>query len=194
VAREKCELLPDTQQRPNHDRPADLQVYVASPDACEGAGTDGGAAPRDVTVALYLTETPERSPVLLASALAAGHAATLAVSRKIPAFLSREADIQMLLRINDDAPWERSYQLRPFAVDIFDATELARPPFFSSPRGNAASTPPQESARVSSWPSGPSALRCRPLTRARSGKAIVSLLLQLPESTGNSSVELFISS
>jgi hypothetical protein len=91
VAREKCELLPDTRRRPKHDRPADL--YVASPDACQGAGTDWVAAPRDVTVALCLTETPKRSPVLLASALAAGHAASLAASRKIPAFLNREADI-----------------------------------------------------------------------------------------------------
>jgi hypothetical protein len=46
--REKCEHFPDTQGRPNHDRPVDL--YVASPDACEGAGTDWVAAALDVTV------------------------------------------------------------------------------------------------------------------------------------------------
>jgi hypothetical protein len=43
---EKGGLLPDTQGR--HDRPADL--YVASPDACEGDGTDWVGAAFDVTV------------------------------------------------------------------------------------------------------------------------------------------------
>jgi hypothetical protein len=36
--RDKCGLLPDTQGRPNHDRPADHPV--TSRDACEGAGID----------------------------------------------------------------------------------------------------------------------------------------------------------
>jgi hypothetical protein len=44
---EKGGLLPDTQGRPNHDRPADL--YVASPDVFEGGGTDWVAAAFDVT-------------------------------------------------------------------------------------------------------------------------------------------------
>jgi hypothetical protein len=57
--REKCGLFPDTQGMPNHDRPADL--YVASPDACEGAGTDWLAAAIDVTVVSWFTETRERS-------------------------------------------------------------------------------------------------------------------------------------
>jgi hypothetical protein len=74
--REKCGLFPDTRGRPNHDRPADL--YVASPDAREGAGTAWVAAAFNVTVVSCFTETRERSPVLHASARAAGHAATLA--------------------------------------------------------------------------------------------------------------------
>jgi hypothetical protein len=61
----------------------------------------------------------ERSPLRLASARAAGHAATLSESRKTPAFLNREADIHEWLKTNDDAPWERSFQFRPVAVDVF---------------------------------------------------------------------------
>jgi hypothetical protein len=53
--------------------------------------------------------------------LQAGHAASLAESRKTSAFLNREADIHELLRMNDDAPWERSFQFRFFAVDVFGA-------------------------------------------------------------------------
>jgi hypothetical protein len=34
---------------------------------------------------------------------------------------NRAADIHELLRMNDDAPWERSFQFRPFAVDVFGA-------------------------------------------------------------------------
>jgi hypothetical protein len=79
------------------------------------------AAAFDVTVVSCFTETRERSPLLLASARAAGHAATLAESRKTSAFLNREADIHELLRMNGDAPWERSFQFRPFAVDVFGA-------------------------------------------------------------------------
>jgi hypothetical protein len=67
--RENCGLFPDTQGRPNHDSPADL--YGASPDACEGAGTDWVAVAFDVTVVSCFTETQERSPLLLASARAA---------------------------------------------------------------------------------------------------------------------------
>jgi hypothetical protein len=52
---EKGGLLPDTQGRPNHDRPADL--YVASPGACEGDGTDCVATAFDVTVVSCYTET-----------------------------------------------------------------------------------------------------------------------------------------
>jgi hypothetical protein len=55
------------------------------------------------------------------SARAAGHAATLAESRNTSAFLSREVDIQELLRTNDDSPWERIFQFRPFGVDVFGA-------------------------------------------------------------------------
>jgi hypothetical protein len=48
LAIQKGELLPDKQGRFNNDRPANL--YVASPDACEGDGTDWVAAAFDVTV------------------------------------------------------------------------------------------------------------------------------------------------
>jgi hypothetical protein len=44
-----------------------------------------------------------------------------------------------LLRMNDDAPWERSFQFRPFAVDVFGAYGLT---LFNSSRENAASTTP----------------------------------------------------
>jgi hypothetical protein len=115
--REKCGLFPDTQGRPNHDRPADL--YVASPDACEGAGPDWVAAAFEVTVVSSFTDTRERSPLLLASARAAGDAATLAESRKTSTFLNREADIHELLRMNGDKPRERCFQFHPFAVDVF---------------------------------------------------------------------------
>jgi hypothetical protein len=101
--REKGGLLPDTQGRPNHDRPADL--CVASPDACEGDGTDWVAAAFDVTVVSCYRETRERSPLLTASARAAGHATTLAESRKTSALLNREAGIQELLRMNDGQAW-----------------------------------------------------------------------------------------
>jgi hypothetical protein len=67
--RGKGGLLPDTQGRPTHDRPADL--YFASPDVCEGDGTDWVAAAFDVTVVSSYTETRERSPLLTASAKAA---------------------------------------------------------------------------------------------------------------------------
>jgi hypothetical protein len=77
------------------------------------------AAAFDVIVVSFFTETRERSPLLLASAPAAGHAATLAESRKTSAFVNREADIHELLRMNDGAPWERSFQFGPFAVDVF---------------------------------------------------------------------------
>jgi hypothetical protein len=30
-------------------------------------------------------------------------------------------DVQDLLSMNDDAPWERILQVRPFAVDVFGA-------------------------------------------------------------------------
>jgi hypothetical protein len=53
--REECGLFPDTQGRSNHDRPADL--YVASPDASEGAGTDWVAAAFDVTVVSLFEHT-----------------------------------------------------------------------------------------------------------------------------------------
>jgi hypothetical protein len=106
--RERGGLLPDKQGRHYHDLPADL--YVASPDACEGDGTDWVAAAFDVSVVSCYTETRERSPLLTASTRAAGPAPTLAESRKTSAFLNREADIQEFLRMNDDAPWERSFQ------------------------------------------------------------------------------------
>jgi hypothetical protein len=77
------------------------------------------AAAFDVTVVSCYTETRERSPLLTSSARAAGHAATLAESRTTCAFLNREADIQELLRMNHDAPWEPSFQFRPFGVDVF---------------------------------------------------------------------------
>jgi hypothetical protein len=63
----------------------------------------------------------ERSPLLTGSARAAGPAVTLVESRKISAFLNRVADIQELLRMNDDPPWERIFQFRTFGVDVFGA-------------------------------------------------------------------------
>jgi hypothetical protein len=59
--RETGGMLPDTQGRPNHDRPADL--YVASLDACEGDGIDWVAVAFDFTVVSCYTETLERSPL-----------------------------------------------------------------------------------------------------------------------------------
>jgi hypothetical protein len=79
------------------------------------------AAAFDVTVVSCYTETRESSTLLTASSRAAGHAATLAESRKTSAFLNREADIQKLLRMNDDAQWERNFLFRPFGVDVFGA-------------------------------------------------------------------------
>jgi hypothetical protein len=55
--REKCGLFPYMEGRPNHDRPAGL--YVATSDACEGAGTDWLTAAFDVTVVSCFTETRE---------------------------------------------------------------------------------------------------------------------------------------
>jgi hypothetical protein len=40
------------------------------------------------------------------------------------AFLNREADIQELLRMYGDAPWERSFQFRPLAFDVSCAYEV----------------------------------------------------------------------
>jgi hypothetical protein len=51
----------------------------------------------------------DAGPLLSASARVAGHAATLAESRKTSTFLNREVDLKELLRMNDDAPWERSF-------------------------------------------------------------------------------------
>jgi hypothetical protein len=79
------------------------------------------AAAFDVTVVSRIAETRERSPLELAPTRAVGHAPTLAENRKISAFLSREADIQELPRMNDDAPRERSFQFRPFAEEIIGA-------------------------------------------------------------------------
>jgi hypothetical protein len=53
--------------------------------------------------------------------LASARAAALAESRKTSAFLNREADIQQLLRMNDNTSWERSFQFHPFVVDVFGA-------------------------------------------------------------------------
>jgi hypothetical protein len=115
----KCGLLPDTQGNANRNRPADL--HVASSDAIEGAVTDWVVEAFDVTVVLSFTEMRERSVLLLASARTAGHAATLAESRKISAFVNREADIQEFLRKNDAAQCEHSFQSRSFALHFFGA-------------------------------------------------------------------------
>jgi hypothetical protein len=56
---------------------------------CKGVGTDRVAAAWDITDVLCITETRERSTLFLASARAAGHAVTLAESRKTSAFLNR---------------------------------------------------------------------------------------------------------
>jgi hypothetical protein len=138
--RETGGLLPGKQGRPNHDWPAGL--YVASPDACEGDATDWVAAAFYVTVVSCYTETREPSPHLTVSARVARHAATLAASLKTSAFLNREADIQELLRMNDDAPCERIFQFRPFGLTSSVPTEESHLPFFNSSRGNAANTPP----------------------------------------------------
>jgi hypothetical protein len=93
--RVKCVLQPDAQGRPNHNWPVDL--YGAFSDACEGVGTDLVAAAFEVTAVSCFTEMRERSALLLASARAAGHAATLGESCKTLAFLNRVADIRELL-------------------------------------------------------------------------------------------------
>jgi hypothetical protein len=106
--------------RPILHQPADH--YFVSPDVREGVGTDWVAAAFDVTVLLCFTETRERRPLLFTSARAGGgHAVTIAGRRKTSAFLNREAGIQELLWINGDDPWKRSFQFRPFAVDIVGA-------------------------------------------------------------------------
>jgi hypothetical protein len=89
--RENCGFFLNTQGRPNHDLPANLNV--SSSDACDGCGTDWVAAAFDVAVVSCLTEKKERSPLLLASVRADEHAATLAESRKTSAFLNRDTDI-----------------------------------------------------------------------------------------------------
>jgi hypothetical protein len=57
----------------------------------------------------------------MASPRAARHSARLAECHKTSVFLNREADIEELLRINYDAPWERSFQLRPFVITVLAA-------------------------------------------------------------------------
>jgi hypothetical protein len=60
-----------------------------------------------VAIVSFYTENRERSKLVPASVRAAGLAAILVANRKSSAFLSREEE---LLRINDDATWERSFQ------------------------------------------------------------------------------------
>jgi hypothetical protein len=105
------------------------------------------AAAFDVTVVSCFTETRERSPLLLASARAAGHAATLAESRKTSAFLYCAADLHELLKMNDDAPWERSFQSRPFAVDVF-GTRRWRDCHSSTARAETQRARPHDNGRV----------------------------------------------
>jgi hypothetical protein len=100
------------------------------------------AAALDVTVGQCFGETREQCPLVLGSARASGAAASLAESRMRATFLNREAGMQELLRMNDDATRERRFQFRPFAVDVSVPTEVAQLRFFNSSRGNAASTPP----------------------------------------------------
>jgi hypothetical protein len=38
-----------------------------------------------------------------------------------PPFSTERRTLHELLRMNDDAPWERSFQFRPFAVYVFGA-------------------------------------------------------------------------
>jgi hypothetical protein len=78
------------------------------------------AAAFDVTVVSCFTETRERSSLLLASVRPTGNADTLAKRRQTSAFLNREAGIQELLRLTDDAPWERRFLFRPL-LDVFGA-------------------------------------------------------------------------
>jgi hypothetical protein len=56
---------------------------------------------------------------VLASAGESGHAATLAESPKTVACLHRGADLEELLRMNEDAPREHSFQFCPFTFDAF---------------------------------------------------------------------------
>jgi hypothetical protein len=81
-----------------------------------------------ITVVSSCTERRERSPLVLASAGESGHAATLAESRKTVSCLHRGADLEELLRMNEDAPREHSFQFRPFTFDALVPTELARLP------------------------------------------------------------------
>jgi hypothetical protein len=60
-------------------------AHVKAP-TCEGAGTDWLAATLEVTFVSCVAETRDRSPLLLAYASGAGHAATHAESRKTSAF------------------------------------------------------------------------------------------------------------
>jgi hypothetical protein len=75
----------------------------------------------DVTVVPFFTGTHEHCPLLLASARAAGHAATVGSGESQDIRLSQPRGRRKLLRMNDDEPWECSFQVHPCAVDIFGA-------------------------------------------------------------------------
>jgi hypothetical protein len=98
-------------RRCKHNRT--VQFYDVIPGACERAGTDWIAPAFDVTVS-YFAEMRDHSPLVLASARAVGHAATLAKNRQTSTSLSREADLQELLRMKNDAPRESHFQIPPF--------------------------------------------------------------------------------
>jgi hypothetical protein len=76
------------------------------------------AAAFDVTVVPCFTETREHCPLLLASARAAGHAATVGSGESQDIRLSQPRGKRKLLRMDDDEPWECSFQVRRCTVDV----------------------------------------------------------------------------
>jgi hypothetical protein len=118
------------------------------------------------------------------SARAAGHAATLAESRKTSAFLNREADIQELLRMNDDAPWERGFQFHPFGVDVFGAYGILQQ--LARKRSEHTSMTVGACKRLA-FQSVSVALQTANSRMLRSRKALVSSLSLLPQLPGSAS-------
>jgi hypothetical protein len=92
-----------------------------------------------------------------------------------------EAEIEELLRINDDVPWEYNFQFRPLAIDVPVLTELARLPFFNSSRASmtagACKPPIFQSLSVALQPAN-----VRMFRSSSDLESPLSLLLQLPGS------------
>jgi hypothetical protein len=181
--RENCGLLPDSQRRSNHDRLSN--PCVASPDTTDGPGTDWVAAAFDVTDVSCFRETRERSPLLLAPAREAGHATTLAESRKASAFLNGEADIHELRRMNVDAPWARGFEFRTFAVDVFGtygagATTIIQ--HLARKRGEHTSMAVSTFTRLSFQPLSVAPQTANARTDVAVAESFTPLLSQLPQS------------